>query len=176
MSASELLVHPERIDGSDAVLWRTTAAESLAPGLVTDAPGVFGELLRSGVIVEATVCSDGIVTQLGENCTWGEAGAEVRAAVVAALVAPNTEWQTATSATDSSELLAVIDSVFAGPAGDLIRLHGGSWSVESILDGTVTIKLSGACEGCPAVTFATGLKIDRALRAAHPAIERVITV
>lgn len=176
MTASELLVHPERIDGSDAVLWRTAAAELLAPGQVTHAPGEFGELLRSGVIVEATVCADGIVTRLGENCTWGEVGAEVRAAVVAALAAPNVDWQTATSATDSAELFAVIDSVFAGSAGDLIRLHGGSWTIESILDGTVTIKLSGACEGCPAVTFATALKIDRALRAAHPAIERVITV
>lgn len=77
---------------------------------------------------------------------------------------------------DNEELRAIVENVLEGPAGDPIRLHGGKWKITEISDGVVTLKLRGACHGCPAVNFTVGLRIETAVREIFPELKKVVAV
>jgi Fe-S cluster biogenesis protein NfuA len=75
---------------------------------------------------------------------------------------------------DNEDLRAIVETVMAGPAGDPIRLHGGTWAITKIVDDVVTLKLRGACHGCPAVAFTIGLRIETAIRESYPGLKKVV--
>jgi Fe-S cluster biogenesis protein NfuA len=77
---------------------------------------------------------------------------------------------------DNDNLRAIVDTVMEGPAGDPIRLHGGTWRIAGIADNIVTLKLRGACHGCPAVSFTIGLRIETAIRELYPELVKVVAV
>lgn len=75
---------------------------------------------------------------------------------------------------DNEDLKEIVENVMAGPAGDPIRLHGGKWKISEISDDVVTLKLRGACHGCPAVNFTVGLRIETAIREIYPELKKVV--
>ncbi|MEU3983781.1 NifU family protein [Streptomyces sp. NPDC026672] len=52
--------------------------------------------------------------------------------------------------------------------GDLARSHGGTIELVDVCDGVVSVRLRGACHGCPAAWFTLHQRLERLLRRCHP--------
>jgi len=63
-----------------------------------------------------------------------------------------------------SELAAIAAELIAGPIGALAESHGGSIELVSVAGDTVTVRMSGACHGCPAAESTLHDKLQGELR------------
>lgn len=54
-----------------------------------------------------------------------------------------------------------------------LAMHGGDIEVMDVKDGVVTVKLKGACMGCPMATMTLKGGVERELKEAIPQIKRV---
>ncbi|MCA1839433.1 MAG: NifU family protein [Actinomycetota bacterium] len=57
-----------------------------------------------------------------------------------------------------------------------VQLDGGDVELVSVQDGVVTIRLFGACEGCPMSPVTLRAGVERILREAFPDIEDVVAL
>jgi Fe-S cluster biogenesis protein NfuA len=94
----------------------------------------------------------------------------VRTSLLAALESP-LAWRPApgaTTLTADTVLRAVAEQVVDGPAGRFVRSHGGGIEVVTVRDGVVEVRLTGACEGCPAVGLTLRSHVEAGLRERCP--------
>ena len=145
-------------------------ADQLPPaGTVRRAPSPLGALLDGGVIDEMVVRTapntgdkgDVLITLSAGN-TWRELGDDVRQALIDALLNP-AGWLV-DAADNTSQLAAIAAELLAGPIGALAESHGGSIELVSVRGVTVTVRMSGACHGCPAATSTLHENLQRELR------------
>ena len=145
-------------------------ADRLPPaGTVGRAPGRLGALLDGGVIDEMVVRpapnngdkGDVLITLSAGN-SWRELGDDVREALSDALLDP-AGWRV-DAADDTSRLAAIAAELLAGPIGALAESHGGSIELVSVTGDTVTVRMSGACHGCPAAASTLHENLQRELR------------
>lgn len=132
-----------------------------ARGRVRQAPGRLGAMLGSGTIAEITVGADDILITLGAGSRWRELGDDVREALGEALVDPQ-GWSVEESS--GPDLESVAAELLAGPVGALAASHGGSIELVSVAGHTVTVRMAGACDGCPAATSTLRDVFERELR------------
>ena len=57
-----------------------------------------------------------------------------------------------------------------------IQADGGDLRLESVVDGTVTVALLGACEGCPISPVTLRQGVERLLRDRVPGITNVVAI
>lgn len=57
-----------------------------------------------------------------------------------------------------------------------LRFDGGDVELIDVEDGVVTLRLVGACGGCPMSTMTLKMGIERAIKSAVPEIKEVIAV
>ncbi|GAC1362213.1 MAG: NifU family protein [Actinomycetota bacterium] len=57
-----------------------------------------------------------------------------------------------------------------------IQLDGGDIELVGIADGVVTIRLIGACDGCPMSPVTLRAGVERILRAECPEVRQVVAV
>jgi len=57
-----------------------------------------------------------------------------------------------------------------------LQADGGDVELVDVTDGTVTLKLTGACSGCPMATMTLQEGIERVLKEQIPEIKEVIAV
>jgi NFU1 iron-sulfur cluster scaffold homolog, mitochondrial len=142
----------------------TVAAESLPPrGTVRGAPGRLGALLDARVIDDVVVEVGGILITIGAGHSWRADGDDVREALSAALVAPDV-WTIDESSVTASTLEAATAQLLAGQVGALAASHGGSIELVSVIDRTVTVRMVGACDGCPGAGSTLRDVLERELR------------
>ncbi|MDE0805547.1 MAG: NifU family protein [Acidimicrobiales bacterium] len=55
----------------------------------------------------------------------------------------------------------------------LVESHGGSVDAESVVDGVVTVRLSGTCDGCPSADATLVYGVEAALREQYPHYRRL---
>jgi len=167
-------LHPEKVAGRpDRLRWMVPVGTVDLCGPVAVVPGALGDLVAAGVLASVAVEPDAVVLTLGPGHDWGRDGPRVRTALHAALADPS-GWVPAPGAVrlGADALLARrAHDVLAGPAGDYVRSHGGGVELVDARDGIVRVRLSGACRGCSAVAFTVGTHLERALRAAYPALK-----
>jgi Fe-S cluster biogenesis protein NfuA len=146
--------------------WVITA-EALPPaGTVRRAPGRLGALMDARVIDEIVIRAgvgkgEALIT-LSADHRWRETGDEIREALADALLDP-AGWRTEASE-DAGRLAAVAAELLAGPIGALAESHGGSIELVSVIGHTVTVRMLGACHGCPAATSTLHDQLQRELR------------
>jgi Fe/S biogenesis protein NfuA len=139
-------IHAERVAADDRAVRWVVPAGTLPTGRVRRAPGHFGEMLCDGTISDALVEHSAVWLWPGEGLSWSELGAAVQSALREALADPGA-W---TVQPAPGEVLEhVTADLLAGSVGDFVRSHGGSVSTQRDGD-TVTVRLGGACEHCPA--------------------------
>lgn len=139
------------------------AAERMPPaGRVRQAPGRLGVLLDGGVISEMLVRTADVLITLSEDHRWRELGDDVREALNDALLDP-AGWRI-DSSSDTDRLSAIAAELLAGPIGALAESHGGSIELVSVAGNTVTVRMLGACHGCPAAVSTLHDKLHRELR------------
>lgn len=138
-------------------------AERMPPaGSVRRAPGHLGVLLDDGVIREMLVRTGDVLITLSDGHRWRELGDEIREALNDALLDP-TGWRIDTS-TNTDRLATITAELLAGPIGALAESHGGSIELVSVAGDTVTVRMLGACHGCPAAESTLHDKLQDELR------------
>ena len=132
-----------------------------ARGTVRQVPGTLGALLESGTIAEILVGVGDILITVGEEGSWRELGDDVREALGEALLDPQ-GWTVDESSAPDLESIAA--ELLAGPVGALAASHGGSIELVSVAGHTVTVRMVGACDGCPAASSTLRDVFERELR------------
>lgn len=57
-----------------------------------------------------------------------------------------------------------------------LMMDGGNIELLDVVDGVVTVRLMGACHGCPSSTMTLQYGIEQALRDHVPEVERLVAV
>ncbi|WP_055404837.1 MULTISPECIES: NifU family protein [unclassified Mycobacterium] len=130
-------------------------------GTVRGAPGRLGALLDGGTLAEVVVGADDVLITLGTGGSWRELGDDVREALGEALQEPGA-W--AVDESSGPDLETVAAELLAGPVGALAASHGGSIELVSVAGHTVTVRMVGACDGCPAASSTLRDVFERELR------------
>jgi NFU1 iron-sulfur cluster scaffold homolog, mitochondrial len=143
------------------------AADGLPPaGTVRQAPGRLGALLDSGVIdemvVRAALNKGEVLITLSAGNSWRELGDDIREALSDALL--NAAGWRVDASDNTSQLAAIAAALLAGPIGALAESHGGSIELVSVAGDTVTVRMLGACHGCPAAVATLHDKLQHELR------------
>lgn len=132
-----------------------------ARGAVRRAPGRLGALLAGGAIAELVVSAGDVLITIGARHTWRELGDDVREALSEALLDPQ-GWTIEESPAPGLESVAT--ELLAGHVGALAASHGGSIELVSVVGDKVTVRMSGACDGCPAASSTLRDVFERELR------------
>jgi Fe-S cluster biogenesis protein NfuA len=172
-------LHPEAVPGrSDRLRWVVPAGVLGFVGPVARAPGRLGRLVDAGLVAGLEVEPAAVLVTLADGRSWREDGAMVRTALHAALGDPDAWVPSPVAASlDEDALLArVADQVLTGPAGDFVRSHGGVVELVDATGGVVSVRLSGACRGCPATGTTLRDRLERALRTAYPSLKELRSV
>ncbi len=162
-------IHAERVTGEDRVVRWVVPAGTLPVGRVRSAPGQFGEMLSDGTLSDALVEHTAVWLWLRDGLSWATSGTAVQSALREALADPGA-W---TVEPAPGEVLEhVTADLLAGSVGDFVRSHGGSVSTHRAGD-TVTVRLGGACEHCPAAGLTLRGRLIGELRSRCPGLVEV---
>lgn len=164
-------LHPQPC-AVDQVRWITPPLVLPFTGDVAAAPDPLAALLADGTLAEVSVEPAAVLTRLGPGHTWSADGARVRTALHAALEEPS-GWVAAAPFDDDLALYAVSREVIDTVVGPYARSHGGEIELVSAASGVVTVRMGGACHGCPASRFTLHQRLERELRRRHPTLKRV---
>jgi NFU1 iron-sulfur cluster scaffold homolog, mitochondrial len=156
-------IHATATADPQQLRWVITADRLPARGTVRKAPGRLGALLDGGVIDEMVVGTGDVLITLRLGNSWRELGDDVREALCDALL-DQAAWQVDLAPDDTAQLAAIAAELLAGPIGALAESHGGSIELVSVIGRSVTVRLSGACHGCPAAAATLHDKLQRELR------------
>jgi Fe-S cluster biogenesis protein NfuA len=118
------------------------------PGVVRAAPDTLADWLRRGVIEKVVVGDRAVLITLCDGRTWRDIGDEIRGALAAALTEPG--WRVEPSSDSDDQLAGLVRELLDGQLGAYAQSHGGTIELVSVSGQHVTVRLSGACHGCPA--------------------------
>ena len=169
-------IHPQSCPGDpDRVRWIIPASLLSGTGTVTAVPVPLAALLTDGTLAEIVVEPAAVVTRLGHGRSWSTDAPRVRTAIHAALEEP-TAWIAADDPDGcgvDALLYPVVQELLDGAVGQYARSHGGRIDLVDIRDGVVTVRLTGACHGCPAAHLTLRHRLERDLRRWYPAVRVV---
>lgn len=132
--------------------WVLPPGHRLPAGIVRRAPGPLGDWLEHGEIAELVIRGTDAWITLGAENSWRAWGDAVGKALQEALQQASSDpagWQV-DQAGAGTALAEIVEELLAGPVGALTKSHGGAIELVSVDGDTVTVRTSGACDGCPA--------------------------
>ena len=168
-------IHPQSIPGQpDRMRWIVPTGVLPFTGPAAGVPDALAALLTDGILAEVLLDPDAVVTVLSVGRDWSRDGARVRSCLHAALADP-AGWTPAGPSGGVDALLAVLArELIDGTVGELARSHGGSIELVGAQDGVVTVRLAGACHGCPAAESTLRHQLEDALRRRCPDLRAVV--
>jgi Fe/S biogenesis protein NfuA len=157
-------LHAERVTGEpQAVRWVVPAGR-LPAGRISLAPGRLGEMFADGTLSAGLTEHTAVWLWLRDGLSWAARGTEVRAALQGALAEP-AGWTI--DAAPGEVLERVTADLLDGQVGDFVRSHGGTVNAQRCGD-TVTVRLGGACQHCPAAGLTLRQRLMGELRGRCP--------
>jgi Fe-S cluster biogenesis protein NfuA len=167
---------PLTCEGSpDRVRWVTPPLVLSFTGPVARVPAPLARLLTDGTLAEVVVEPSSVVTRLAPGHGWDVDGARVRTALHAALADPS-GWAPAPGVRapgDDAVLFAIAREVIDTIVAPYARSHGGDIRLVAAAGGVVTVRLGGACHGCPAARLTMRHRLERELRRRYPSLRGV---
>ncbi|PRY30644.1 NifU family protein [Pseudosporangium ferrugineum] len=143
-------------------------------GRLAEVPAPLAALLGDGTLAGVEAEPAAVVTRLGPGRGWAAEGPRVRTALHAALGDPG-GWVAAEDAGGTDTVLrTLVQELLDGAAGQFARSHGGRIHLLEVHDGVVTVRLTGACHGCPAARVTLHQRLERELRRRCPALRAVV--
>jgi Fe-S cluster biogenesis protein NfuA len=177
-------MHPQPCPGRrDRLRWIIPVGVLPFTGAPAVVPEPLADLLAGGILAGVSVEPGAVVTVLAPGRRWASDGPRVRSALHAALADPP-GWLPDTGGGGSPEPAALADEVLRdmaaalldGEAGDFARSHGGGIELLGVREGVVTVRLVGACDGCPAAWFTLRHRLEDLLRRRCPGLRAVEAV
>ncbi|MHB9857004.1 NifU family protein [Streptomyces sp. YIM S03343] len=168
-------LHPQTVpDRPEQLRWVIPAATLTCTGAPTAVPEPLAALLTDGTLDQVTVEPAAVVTSLGAGRSWRGDGPRVRTALHTALEDPD-GWHTGagTGTGTDEQLYEAAQDVLTELVGPHARSHGGSIELVDVRDGVVSVRLGGACHGCPAAWFTLHQRLERLLRRRCPYLVEV---
>lgn len=154
-------VHATATATPQQLRWVVPAEHLPGRGRVRRAPGQLGALMDGGVITSMQVRADDVLITLAPDDDWRAYGDDVRRALCDALT-DHDGWQV--DAPDAASLADVTAELLAGPVGTLAASHGGSIELLAVDGDVVTVRLAGACHGCPSAAGTLHDALEQQLR------------
>lgn len=175
-------LHPERTADPMTLRWRVrhtmedtpdragetapSSTETTEDGDPATAP--LSSLVGSGVLAAVRIGRDHIATTLAEGRSWSIDGATVRVAVQEAIRQHDLRMASAGS-TDRDILLGrVAQQVISEMVTPIAGAHGGAVEFVRASGGVVTVRMKGACHGCPASSATLYGRLERELHRRLP--------
>jgi Fe-S cluster biogenesis protein NfuA len=156
-------IHATATSNPQQLRWVVPPVALPSEGTVRQAPGRLGALLDDGVIDKLVVRDADMLITLGEGATWRELGDEIRNALTDALEDP-AGWRVDLPTDKHAQLAEIASELLAGQIGALAQSHGGSIELVSVRGHNMTVRMSGACDGCPASGSTLYGKLQHELR------------
>jgi Fe-S cluster biogenesis protein NfuA len=170
-------IHPQPFPGDpERLRWIIPAGVLTVTGPLATVPAPLTALLTDGTLAEIAMEPTAVITRLGRGRKWPADGPRVRTAIHAALAEP-TGWTPEQGADDRGTdalLQAMVQDLLDGAVGQFARSHGGGIQLVHVHDGVVTVRLVGACHGCPAARVTLRQRLERDLRRRCPALRAVV--
>jgi Fe-S cluster biogenesis protein NfuA len=170
-------MHPRRYPGDPQRLRWLIPAGLLEPAAaLTAVPEPLAALRADGTLTDIEVEPGAVVTRLGPGRTWHREGPRIRAALHASLDDP-AGWcpaETGPAPDGDDRLRAAARQLLDGPVGEFTGSHGGGIELIEVRGGVVTVRLTGACNGCPAARITLRQRLERQLRQRCPALRAVV--
>lgn len=130
-------LHPEATTDPRLLRWVTSGRQlpAACPELTA--------LVADGTLERVEVGRSEVRTLLAATGSWRIAGPRVRSALLAALRALDPSAQLS-----SGELRSRVEEIIEREVAPFAGTHGGTVTVESVVDGVLTISFGGTCAGC----------------------------
>ena len=154
---------PPRPPKPQQLRWAVPPGALPPEGTVQQAPGRLSALLDGGVIETLVVRDADVLITLSAGTTWRELGDEIHTALSDALEDP-AGWRVDSPTDKDAHLAEIASELLAGQIGALAQSHGGSIELVSVRGHNVTVRMSGACDGCPASGSTLYEKLQHELR------------
>lgn len=175
MAEQVVAIHPESTPDPKTLRWVVSHRRLPFVGTVSSAPGL-DEL--TGVVQKVTARTDSLLVTLAAGRSWQQDGSAVRSALGRAL-SETTRWQGGDDSReldDDAALAMFATELIDGPIGEIARAHGGSIELVSANKGVVSVRMSGACRGCPAAAITMHQRLKHQLRRRFPDLREVVEV
>ena len=172
-------MHPETTPDASVLKWRYAGAVAApAVGIIDPVP-----LALSQAGVEAmTSHPDALLVKIADQASWAQLGEGIRAALTRALTS-STAWSvqpltgpekgSTVDRPDDAAIAAAARRVIADQVGRVASSHGGGIELLDVTDGVVTVRMGGACRGCPAAGLTLHRRFETALRSAVDGVRSV---
>jgi Fe-S cluster biogenesis protein NfuA len=172
-------MHPQAGLRPDEVRWIIPPEALSVRGVVVSAPPDLAALLSDGTLTEIRAGHGSITTRAASAKDWRRIGASVRSALSSALSDPGA-WRTTDAGSDGSDvdgrIAAAATDLIDGDIGAYARSHGGDIVLVDVQDGVASVRVRGACRGCPAAEISLRTRLETLLRQECPELVAVRTV
>lgn len=130
------------------------------------------DYIAFGVLESVRVTDGALLVTRSDETEWASIAATLQSSL-ATFFADGGKIQVETEPVDDVQLAAAVEQVLAGPLADYVAGHGGKIELDSVVDGVVTVRLIGACQGCPSSGTTLKAGIEEQLREQFPQIVEV---
>lgn len=172
-------MHAETTDDPHVMRWivrgQVVGGSSVLTGPESSLPEVWNTQLTSGAVAEVTVSPGCLAVRVPDSDAWATLAPLLNTTLREHLNSGKTINVGGASRSDS-ELAEAVARVLDGPLHDYVASHGGQIELDSVVDGVVTVRLIGACRGCPSAGTTLRDGIEAQLRTAFPDIVGVRSV
>ena len=172
-------MHVEHTDNPQVLRWvvrndvvRGSALIHAASEQIEVLPEQWIDYISFGVLDSVRVTDGALLVTRSEETDWASIAAPLQSSL-AAFFASGGTIEVENEPVDDAELSTAVEQVLAGPLADYVASHGGKIELDSVVDGVVTVRLIGACQGCPSSGTTLKAGIEEQLREQFPQIVEV---
>lgn len=174
-------MHLETTSDPDVVRWVVRGDLVRGPAVIRSIseegslPAQWEDALAFGDLTEIVVADGELLVRVRDQSLWPTLAPRLQQSL-AAFFSDGHDIHLHSGGRSDEELAEAVIELLAGPLATYVASHGGHIELASVNDAVVTVRLSGACQGCPAAAETLKEGIENQLRAQYPEIVSVRAV